>query len=415
MKKIKLKQVLKNYKNKHLIQNDKSYRQVTISQTGEVSFRGEKHGINIGRKRQFLIDLKNHPNTLIFIRQGVMKGGIGICPPEVNGCVVTENMPMFEIVDINSEYLLNFIKSPIFKKEVNKLVPIGTAQKALHENKLLEIEIPYPSEKDQEKVVKKINSMKNEINELEQNVSYDESLLSKLRQSILSEAVQGKLIPQNLKDEPAVELLKKIKKEKGRLIEERKIRKGKELPVITDDEIPYKLPKGWVWCRLGDVLEFIYGKGLKKENRISIGKYPVYGSNGIVGNFNKYLTDKKAIIIGRKGSAGALNISELPSWTTDVAYYIEESKNLDFKFIFYLLKSLNLESIGKGIKPGLNRNETYILPICLPPLPEQRRIVGKVDALMKFCDELELRIKENKKGSERLMGAVLGEVFKNGE
>jgi len=85
MKKIKLKQVLKQYKNKHMIQNDKTYRQVTISQTGKVSFRGEKHGIKIGRKRQFLIDLKNHPHTLIFIRQGVMKGGIGICPPEVDG------------------------------------------------------------------------------------------------------------------------------------------------------------------------------------------------------------------------------------------------------------------------------------------------------------------------------------------
>ena len=69
MKKVKLKQVLKNYKNKHMIQDDKTYRQVKISQTGKVSFRGEKLGTNIGRKRQFLIDLKNHPNTLIFIRQ----------------------------------------------------------------------------------------------------------------------------------------------------------------------------------------------------------------------------------------------------------------------------------------------------------------------------------------------------------
>lgn len=410
-KKVKLKQFLKQYKNKHMVQDNKTYRQVKISQTGKVSFRGEKQGSSIGRKRQFIINLDNHPNTLIFIRQGVMNGGIGICPPEVNSCVVTENMPMFEIVDINSEYLINFIKSPIFKKEVNKLVPVGTAQKALHENKLLEIEIPYLSEKEQEKVVKKIQSMENEIKELEENFQKDQTFLTKLRQSILQEAVQGKLVPQNPKDEPAIELLKKIKKEKEKLVKEGKIKKWKELPKIEENEIPYELPKEWVWCRLGEVCEFIYGKGLKKENRISEGKYPVYGSNGIVGNFNNYLTDKRAIIIGRKGSAGALNISELPSWTTDVAYYIEESKNLDFKFIFYLLKTLNLESIGKGIKPGLNRNEVYILPISLPPLVEQKRIVAKVNELMRLCDELEVQIKENKKSSELLMNAVLRESF----
>jgi type I restriction enzyme, S subunit len=73
IKKIKLKEVLKQYKNTHWIDNNKTYRQVTISQTGKISFRGEKHGTEIGRKRQFLIDLKNHPNTLIFIRQGVVK------------------------------------------------------------------------------------------------------------------------------------------------------------------------------------------------------------------------------------------------------------------------------------------------------------------------------------------------------
>ena len=105
MERVKLKQVLKQYRNTHWIENDKNYRQVTISQTGEVFFRGEKQGTEIGRKRQFLIDLKKYPNTLIFIRQGVMKGGIGICPPNVDECVVTENMPMFEIINIEPDYL----------------------------------------------------------------------------------------------------------------------------------------------------------------------------------------------------------------------------------------------------------------------------------------------------------------------
>src|SRR3989344_362121 len=110
MSKIKLQNVLKQYKETHWVKPDVTYKQVTISQTGKVSFRGEKKGIKIGRKRQFKINLKEHPNTLIFIRQGVYKGGIGICPPEVDGCIVTENMPMFDIVQINPKFLDYYIK-----------------------------------------------------------------------------------------------------------------------------------------------------------------------------------------------------------------------------------------------------------------------------------------------------------------
>ncbi len=205
--------------------------------------------------------------------------------------------------------------------------------------------------------------------------------------------------------------MKKIKVEKEKLIKEGKIKKQKPLAPISEDEFPYGLPGGWEWVRLGDVCEFIYGEGLTKENRISEGKYPVYGSNGVVGYFNEYLTTKKAIIIGRKGSSGALNISESPSWTTDVAYYLEESKNLDFKFLFYLLKSLNLEEMGKGIKPGLNRNEAYGRILGLPPLSEQKRIVEKVDKLMAYCDKLEKQVKENQESAEQLMGTVLRESF----
>ncbi len=82
---------------------------------------------------------------------------------------------------------------------------------------------------------------------------------SQLRQSILQAAVQGKLVPQNIHDEPASELLKRIRVEKKKLIKEGKIKKEKSLPPITEDEIPYDLPEGWVWCRLSDVGEIVGG------------------------------------------------------------------------------------------------------------------------------------------------------------
>jgi restriction endonuclease S subunit len=434
MEKIKLKKVLKNYKIKHIIQNDRTYRQVTISQTGEVSFRGEKHGADIGRKRQFMIDLKNHPNTLIFIRQGIMKGGIGVCPPEVDGCVVTENMPMFDIVDINPDYLLNFIKSPQFKEDVSKLVPIGTAQKALHENKLLEVEIPYLSKNKQEEIVKKIQSIEKEIKQLEKNVSYDGKLLTSLRQSILQEAVQGKLVPQDPKDTPAYELLKKIKAEKEKLIKEGKIKKGKDLPPIEEDEVPYRLPKGWEWCRLGGLVSilgdgihgtpnytkngecfFVNGNNLNK-GKIAIKENTKRVSEEECEKYKKELNDRTILVSinGTLGNVAFYNNEKIMLGKS--ACYFNLLNELDKNYIKllietnYFLDYCSRNATGSTIK-NVSLNSMRLFPIPLPPLPEQKRIVEKVDALMKMCDNLELKIKENKINSENLMGAVLKESF----
>lgn len=234
-----------------------------------------------------------------------------------------------------------------------------------------------------------------------------------LRKAFLSEAMRGKLVSQNETDEPAQILLGKIKAEKEDLIAEKRLNKEKPLPEIKPGEITFDVPTNWTWCRLGELITMIYGSGLTKAETIPNAKFPVFGSNGIVGYYNKFLTDKRAIIIGRKGSSGALNISNMPSWTTDVAYYVEETKNLDFAFLYYLLKNLNLDKLGKGIKPGLNRSEAYNLPVALPPFSEQQRIVEKLNRLMNLCDELELCIFESKKQAGSLLQVSLKEALEN--
>jgi type I restriction enzyme, S subunit len=108
----------------------------------------------------------------------------------------------------------------------------------------------------------------------------------RLRRFVLDLAVRGKLVPQDRNDEPTSELLKLISKEK---LDQ------------TD------LPKGWRGVRVGALLNFQYGKGLKASQRADEGPVPVFGSNGIVGFTDEPLTVRPATIVGRKGSAGALN------------------------------------------------------------------------------------------------------------
>ncbi|MDD2466845.1 MAG: restriction endonuclease subunit S [Desulfobulbus sp.] len=189
--------------------------------------------------------------------------------------------------------------------------------------------------------------------------------VARMRELLIFFAVNGKLVPNDPRETPVT----------------------LTLSGLAPNNIG--MPLNWRSGLVSDAFTFEYGNNLPAPKRSETGEYPVYGSNGIVGTHNTYLTKEPAIIVGRKGSAGALNIADGPSWTTDVAYFICPPKDLDLRFTYYLFVTLRLDELGKGIKPGLSRKEAYVLPIVLPPLAEQKRIVAKVDELMALCDQLE--------------------------
>ncbi|WP_054628430.1 restriction endonuclease subunit S, partial [Cronobacter sakazakii] len=214
--------------------------------------------------------------------------------------------------------------------------------------------------------------------------------IKKLRELILELAVRGKLVPQDPNDEPASELLKRIAAEKAELVKQGKIKKQKPLPEIREEEKPFELPSGWEWVRFGNIYEMEYGDNLPQEKRTNTGQYNVYGSNGVVGTHNAACVNSPCIIIGRKGSAGALNLSLNPGcWVTDVAYSTIPPIAMNLDFVFLQFHTLGLDSLGKGIKPGLNRNDAYGLAVAIPPQNEQENIVLKVNELMSLCDQLE--------------------------
>lgn len=153
-----------------------------------------------------------------------------------------------------------------------------------------------------------------------------------------------------------------------------------------------ELPKGWLSVKLGEILEFKYGRALPAANRDG-GEYPVYGSNGIVGQHSSWLSPAPTIIIGRKGSVGEVRFSEKNCHPIDTAYYINEFKHLDPRFIYHLLKQLKLSELNKSTAiPGLNRKDAYKLVISLPPQAEQSRIARIIDELSPQIDSLEARL-----------------------
>ncbi|HGS4466590.1 restriction endonuclease subunit S [Vibrio parahaemolyticus] len=231
--------------------------------------------------------------------------------------------------------------------------------------------------------------------------------VKKLRELILELAVRGKLVPQNPNDEPASFLLQRISEEKTQLIKEKKITKPKKLPAIKKQDITFALPEGWQACYFGDIYSLVYGDNLPKAKRTESGEFLVYGSNGSVGTHNLFSVGSPCLVIGRKGSAGAINLSDQPCWVTDVAYSLIPPVGISLKYCFLHLQTLGLDSLGKGIKPGLNRNEANALVVCIPPSDEQHRIVAKVDELMALCDQLEQQTEASIEAHQVLVTTLL--------
>ncbi len=137
---------------------------------------------------------------------------------------------------------------------------------------------------------------------------------------------------------------------------------------------------GWRVKPLGEVVKLNYGKAISRDVRNEHGSVPVFGANGVMDYCETPLHSEPSIIVGRKGSAGAINRTDSPFWASDVSYYTTHDKTLiDFDYLHFQLLSMDLQSMAKGVKPGINRDEVYALHVSLPPLEEQQRIVAILD------------------------------------
>ena len=183
-------------------------------------------------------------------------------------------------------------------------------------------------------------------------------------------------------------------------------------PQARADQCDLEPPTGWARAKLGDIYELAYGKSLTKATRNKGGKYPVYGSNGIVGRHDTFLVEGPLLIVGRKGAAGAVSFSAKPCWPIDTTYYVCDSNHIDIRFSFHLFKSLRLNQFDRSTAiPGLNRYDVYDLQVWVPPLPEQRRIVTKIEELFSELDKGIENLKTARAKLKIYRQAVLKQAF----
>lgn len=235
-------------------------------------------------------------------------------------------------------------------------------------------------------------------------------IASDLRQSVLQAAMQGKLTTQKTEDGDARDLLREIRAEKEKLVKEKKGKKEKPLAPLTDEEIPFGIPENWVWCRLGEIITLVSGQDFSphqysdtvQEGFPYITGASNFGNHSIIENrwtkTPRCIVSRGDLLLVCKGSGyGRVMICNLTS--AHIARQImgiRQNNNVDVQFILLFLESNFdiLKRFGQGVIPGISRGDVLNMQFPLPPLPEQRRIVARVDALMKEIDELEQTEKE---------------------
>ena len=169
---------------------------------------------------------------------------------------------------------------------------------------------------------------------------------------------------------------------------------------------------GWKTKKLGEIIQLEYGKPLADSDRNPTGLYPAYGANGIKDRTDKFYKGEQSIIVGRKGSAGEVTLTEKKYWPLDVTYFLEfDRAKYELQYLYFLLLTLNLPSMAKGVKPGINRNDVYGITVTTPDIEEQRRIVSLLDEAFADIASAKANAEKNLQNARELFDSHLDASF----
>ena len=349
-------------------------------------------------------------------------GSLGKC--YFNDRIVSFNQQINSLTPFFSSYKFIFyylLSSYFFEQLQDKAT--GTATPIVNKTSWESILIPLPPLQEQKRIVDKLEEIlplvekykedKEKLDEL--NLSFP----SKLKKSILDYAIKGKLVEQNLEDESVEILLQKIRQEKQRLIKDKKLKAdkfpqstifigednspyekiGKETRCI-EDEIPFEIPQNWSWVRLGEIAKSLSAGGDKpadfSKNKTILKNIPVVANgeynDGILGYTAEAKIKEASITISGRGTIGFSIVRDYPYFPIVRLLSFSPYKPINIKYINYGLNTLLEVGVGTSIKQlTIPMLAEKLLP--LPPLPEQKRIVAKIEELLKFVYILQSSLK----------------------
>ena len=365
-------------------------------------------------KRKFFDGTNANSSKNIFRRGQVLFGKLRVYLNKVivadaDGYCSSEILPLDFGQNILNRYAQIFLMSPMFLSYANacsygtKMPRLGTkaGQLAL---------FPLPPLAEQERIVEKLNELLSEVDELAKDerelVELEETFPRRMRNSLLQAAIQGKLTEQLPSDGDARDLLRKIRTEKAKLLAEKKIKAEKSLPPVTDDEIPFDLPNNWCWCRLGEVCEMYTGNSIAESEKkakylgltdgfsyigtkdISFDSRINYNNGVRIPFENNFRRAKKNSVLMciEGGSAGR----KIAVTNQDVCFGNKlcnfNSEEISNRYIYFYLQSSAFKKFFvdnvTGIIGGVSLKRLNLIPLPLPPLAEQKRIVESLEELM---------------------------------
>ena len=293
----------------------------------------------------------------------------------------------------------------------------GAVVKNLNSDKVANSVFPLPPLAEQKRIVCKIEELLPYIERYEQAWCKLEKFNSRfpedMKKSLLQYAIQGKLVEQHFEEGTAEELFEQIQEEKHRLIKEKKIKKEKPLPEITDDEKPFDIPESWKWVRVGEIFAHNTGKAMnssaKKVNKAGAKRKFITTSNLYWNSFDFssvkemfFSDDELERCTVRKGDLlmceGGAYYGRTAIWDYDYdicfqnhIHRLRSYKPVELLFfyhLFYFYKSMNMMKAKGTAMPGLSSQTLHQMVLPLPPLSEQKRIVEKLERLLPLCEQL---------------------------
>ncbi|TQP40912.1 restriction endonuclease subunit S [Vibrio cholerae] len=390
-------------------------------------------------------------------------GAVGSIPPHLDGMSLTENAAKLVFRGISKEYIIVVLQSDFVKKQFNDAVN-QMAQPKLSLNSIKHTLIPIPSIEEQHRIVAKVDELMALCDQLEQQTEasldahqvlvetllatltnsqdatelmanwarisehFDtlfttEQSIDTLKQTILQLAVMGKLVAQDPNDEPAAKLLERIAEEKAQLVKEKKIKKQKALPPISEDEKPFELPNGWEWCRFGTLVNF-KAELVRPEEHLDLDqvapdsiekgtgkliKRRTVAESGVKGPNSRFYAGQILYSKIRPSLSKAI-IAEFDGLCSADMYPLEAMVNSEFllKIILSEVFLTQVRAAENRIKmPKLNVDSlsNILVPIC--PDNEMGRISSKLSELMFVSDQLKQRINKIQQTQLQMTDAIV--------